>query len=212
MKKIGVLFLTMVVYCSAFTQTSSVNVDYQKVSREALSNEIGYSDKTVANAIDENMGKLGVKGKSTKGYMVYKGVKLPELGADTYDLYFSIDRKSKKEKESSSITLMISKGEDNFITSSSDPALMAKAKTWLDNLWDMVTVYDLEQQINAQEDLVKKNEKKMNNLAEDAQDLEKKRKKTEQDIEVNKKAQVSQQEELENQKKILETLKGKRKQ
>ena len=212
MKKIGVLFLTMIVYCSAFTQTSTVNVDFQKVSREALINEIGFAEKTVAYAIEENMGKAGVRGKSIKGYTVYKGVKLPELGSDTYDLYFSIDRKSKKEKETSSITLMISKGEDNFITSSSDPALMTKAKTWLDNLWDMVAVYDLEQQINAQEDLFKKNEKKMNNLTEDATDLEKKRKKTEQDIEANKKAQVSQLEELENQKKILETLKGKRKQ
>ena len=212
MKKIGVLFLSMALYCSAFTQTSTVNVDYQKVSREALFNEIGFAQKTVAYAIEDRMGKAGVNGKSIKGFMVYKGVKLPELGADTYDLYFSIDRKSKKEKETASITLMISKGEDNFITHSSDPVLMTKAKTWLDNLWDMVGVYDLEQQINAQAELVKKNEKKMNNLTEEATDLEQKKEKTEQDIKDNKKAQSSQKEELENQKKILETIKSKRKQ
>ncbi len=212
MKKIRLLFSVMIIYSGAFAQTHTVNVDYQKVSREALVNEIYFSEKTVSNAIEASMDKLGIKGKSSKGYIVYKGVRLPELGNDAYDLYFSVDRKSRKEKETSSVTMMISKGEDNFVTSSTDAALMTKTKAYLDNLWDMVGVYDLEQQIVAQEDLVKKNEKKMNNLTEDATDLEKKRKKIEDDINNNKKAQVSQQEELENQKKILETVKGKRKQ
>ena len=89
---------------------------------------------------------------------------------------------------------------------------MAKAKTYLDNLWDMIAVYDLEQQINSQVEMVKKNEKTIKNLQEDGNDLEKKRKKTEEEINNNNKAQVSQQAELENQQTILETLKGKRKQ
>ena len=173
---------------------------------------MNFSEKTVADAIRDNMAKVGVKGKSNKGYTVYKGVKLPELGDDTYDLYFSVDKKSKKEKETSAVTLLISKGDDNFITSSSDAGVIGKAKTYLDNLWDMVGVFDLEQQINSQQDLVKKNEKKANNLVDDASDLEKKLKKTQDQIEDNKKAQASQQEELDNQRKILETLKGKRKQ
>ena len=212
MKKFRLLFLSILICSGTFAQTHTVMVDYQKVSREALTNEVYFTEKTVSNAIEESMDKIGAKGKSSKGYTVYKGVKLPELGSDSYDLYFSVDRKSKKEKEISAVTLMISKGDDNFITASSDAGIMAKAKTYLDNLWDMVAVYDLEQQISSQEDLVKKNEKKANNLVEDAADLEKKRKKVEQDIEDNKKAQVSQQEEVGNQKKILETLKAKRKQ
>ena len=212
MKKFRLLFLSILICSGAFAQTHTVMVDYQKVSREALTNEIYFAEKTVSNAIEESMDKIGAKGKSSKGYTVYKGVKLPELGSDSYDLYFSVDRKSKKEKEISAVTLMISKGDDNFITASSDAGLMAKAKAYLDNLWDMVAVYDLEQQISLQEDLVKKNEKKANNFIEDAADLEKKKKKVEQDIVDNKKAQVSQQEEVENQKKILETLKSKRKQ
>jgi hypothetical protein len=212
MKTGSLLFLSALLYCSAFAQTHTATVDYQKVSREALVNEVNYSDNTVSGAIEENMRKNGVKGKSSKGFIVYKGIAIPELGSGSYDLYFSVDRKSKKEKEISSITMMISKGEDNFITSASDPEIMSKAKTYLDNLWDMISVYDLEQQIGAQEDLVKKNEKKLKNLAEDGTDLEKKRKKIEEEIKDNVTAQTSQQEELDNQRKILETLKGKRKQ
>ena len=212
MKRICLMILGIWFFSGAYAQAHTVTVEYQKISREALQNEISYPEKTIGNAIEESMAKLGFKGKSSKGFTVYKGVSLPELGSVSCDLYFSVDRKSKKEKETSTITLMLSKGDDNFITASSDEALIAKAKDYLNNLWDMVAVYDLEQQITEQQDLVKKNEKKMINLAEDAVDLEKKRKKTESDIEDNKKAQVSQQEEVENQKKILETLKGKRKQ
>ncbi len=212
MIKVGSLVLCLAAYCCSMAQTQMVTVDYQKSAREGLVNEIGYADKTVIGAIEERMMNLGVKGKSSKGFIVYKGVVLPELGGAAYDLYFSVDRKSRKEKETTAITMLISKGDEKFITASSDPDLIAKAKTYLDNLWDGVGVYDLEQQIAGQENLVKKNEKKMNSLIDEASELEKKKKKIEKDIAENSKDQSSQQEEIENQRKILETLKGKRKQ
>ena len=212
MRKIGSLILCILGYSFSIAQTQVTKVEYQKSDREGLVNEIGYADKTVSGAIEERMVNLGVKGKNIKGFMVYKGVVLPELGGSAYDLYFSIDRKSRKEKESATITLLISKGDERFVTSSSDPDLFTKAKTYLDNLWDRVGVYDLEQQIAEQENLVKKNEKKMNGLIDEASNLEKKKKKIEKDMEENSKDQTSQQKELENQRTLLETLKGKRKQ
>ena len=212
MRKIGSLILCILGYSFSIAQTQVTKVEYQKSDREGLVNEIGYDDKTVSGAIEERMVNLGVKGKNIKGFIVYKGVVLPELGGSAYDLYFSIDRKSRKEKESATITLLISKGDERFVTASSDPDLFTKAKTYLDNLWDRVGVYDLEQQIAEQENLVKKNEKKMNGLIDEASNLEKKKKKIEKDMEENSKDQTSQQKELENQRTLLETLKGKRKQ
>jgi hypothetical protein len=41
---------------------------------------------------------------------------MPALGSEAYDLYFSVDRKSKKGKDISNVTLMISKGFDSFVT------------------------------------------------------------------------------------------------
>ena len=212
MNRTCLVVLSLMISSCVFAQSHTATVDYQKVSREALVNEIGYAEKTVTNAIEESMSKMGAKGKSNKGYVMYRGVSLPDLGGGSYDLYFSVERKSKKEKESSVITMMVSTGDDKFITTSTDAALMDKAKGYLDNLWNMVAAYDLEQQIGDQEDLVKKNEKKMNSLMNDANDLEKKRRKVEEEITDNKKNQGSQQQELENQRKILETMKGKRKQ
>ena len=76
----------------------------------------------------------------------------------------------------------------------------------------MIAAYDLEQQIVAQEDAVKKANKKYNNLVDDAASLEKKRKNIEKDIDDNKKAQTNQQTEIEKQKQKLDTLRSKRKQ
>lgn len=155
---------------------------------------------------------MGYKGKESKGFMVYKGVKLADIGNDSYDLYFMADRLSRKNKDNSTLTLLISKGFESFISDSTDAAVMNNAKKYLDSIKLMIAAYDLELQIQAQEDAVKKADKKYTNLVEDGDNLEKKRKSIEKDIEDNKKDQANQKTETEKQRQILETLRGKRKQ
>lgn len=211
MNKIWLLMFCLSLYSGVNAQTHVVIIDFQKNSREALENEMGYSQNSVIGAIDESMAKLGYKGKADKEFVVYRGVALPELGGGAYDLYYTVDKKSGKDHEFSLIRMMISKGDKNFITSSSDPGIMGKAKTYLDSLQNMVSVYDYEQKVLAQAEMVKKQEKKLKNLLEESTDLEKKRRKVEEQITENNRAQQSQQQELENQRKILETMKGTRK-
>jgi peptidoglycan hydrolase CwlO-like protein len=122
-----------------------------------------------------------------------------------------VDRKSRKEKDYSTVTFMISKGIDNFVADSTDASVMRNGKEYVDTLKNSVDAYDLEQQIIPQEALVKKADKKYSDLMEEGQSLEKKRNNIEKDIEENKSKQTSQQTEIEKQKQILETLKGRRK-
>lgn len=212
MKYILTFICSIAFLASATAQSRTQSVAYQKINRQAVVNEIPFPEKTVRDAIENNLSQLGYKGNSTKGFTVYKGVRLPALGIDAYDLYFSADRKSRKEKEYSTLTLMIAKGLDNFVADSTDATLITNAKNYLDSIKIMIGAYDLEQQIIAQEDEIKKVDKKYNSLIDDGQSLEKKRKSIEQDIEDNKKNQASQQAELDKQKQILQTLRGKRKQ
>jgi hypothetical protein len=142
---------------------------------------------------------------------MYSGVKLAELGPDAYDLYFMVDRKSRKEKEIAVVTMLVSKGLDAFVTESTDATVMSNAKTFVNNLMPNVVAYDLELQIVDQEDVVKKNEKKGINLVDDAAGLQKDKIKLEKKIDDNIKDQASQKAEIEKQKLILETLRGKRK-
>lgn len=212
MKHLFTLICALSLYIAATAQSRTATVEYQKVNRQAVVAEIPFPEKTIRDAIDNKMEQMGYKGKDSKGFTVYKGVRMPELGSDSYDLYFMADRKSRKEKENSTLTLMITKGFDSFVSDSTDARVMNNAKNYLDSIRNMIAAYDLEQQIIAQEDAVKKADKKYNNLVDDGVSLEKKKKNIEKDIEDNKKDQANQQAEIEKQKQILETLRGKRKQ
>jgi len=212
MRYVFTIIISFAFVAAAAAQSRTETVAYQKINRQAVVAEIPFPEKTVRDAIDNKMEQMGYKGKDVKGFTVYKGVRLADLGSENYDLYFSADRKSRKEKDYSTLTLMIAKGFDNFVADSTDSRLMNNAKGYLDSIKVMIGAYDLEQQIIAQEDAIKKADKKYNNLIDDGVSLEKKKKNIEKDIEDNIKDQASQKAETEKQRQILETLRGKRKQ
>ena len=212
MKKLAFLICMLSLGSAVKAQSTVENVSYLKIDRQAVVNELPFSEKIIMGAIDEKMGQMGYKGKSTKGFTVYKGVRMAELGTGDYDLYFMADRKSRRNKDNSTLTLMLSTGNETFVTTQTDAGLISNAKKYLDSITTMIAAYDLEQQIIDQQDAVSKADKKYNNLIDEGQSLEKKRKNIESDIEDNKKNQTQQQSEIEKQKLILETLKSKRKQ
>ncbi|MBN8698351.1 MAG: hypothetical protein J0L54_01995 [Chitinophagales bacterium] len=207
MKQILVLFF-LLAGTAGMGQSKVSKVEYQKADREAIVHELPFEEDMVTKAIQDTLEKLGYKGKESKGFVVYKGVKLAALGSGAYDLYFAVDKKSRKEKSSSHVTMMISTGFEEFVTEKSHPELVHNAKAYMDNLRHTVALYDHNVQIAEQEEAVRKVEKKMEDLAEEAQDLQKKMKKLEKEIDDNNKQQADQQKELEKQRQILSTLKG----
>ena len=211
MRKIFLLCL-LISCCQFHVKAQSIikYAEYNKTIQSAVVNEFPYNEGTTADGIAAKMKSLGYSGKSTKGYDVYKMVKMPELGEGSYDLYFNTDRKSKKEKDKSVVTLLISKGYDNFITDSTGAETLANGQKLLNNFLPIIAAYDLDKQISAQEDLVKKAEKKYNSSVDDGVSLEKKRRNIEDDIEQNKKDQAKKKDEVNAQQQVLETLRSKR--
>jgi hypothetical protein len=212
MKKIIYTLITLFIFtitCSA--QTRYVFIDFKDAKKPGVQNEFSYSDKTVSGAIDEKMTKMGYKSKDVKGYTVYKNVLLPELGSQAYDLYFKVDRKSRKEKDNAVVTMLVSSGNENFISDSSDGITMNNARNYLDNLLPTLTEYDLQQQDNAQQDILTKAEKKYKSLQDDADDLQKKKKKLEQQMEDNAKAQKDQLVEIDRQRQLFQSIKSRQK-
>lgn len=212
MKKIFPLLSLLLISLTGLTQSYTSTVEYQKALRQAVINSIPFPEKVITAAIEDTMQKLGYKGKDAKDFTVYRGVKLPEFNNIPLDLYFMVERKSKKEKENSTVTLMLSKGFDDFVTQGVNPELIEKAKVYMDSLRNIIGYYDLEQQIAEQESVMKDNAKKTSNLVDEAEELQKKKKKLEKDIENNTKEQANMKAETEKQQQILETLKGKRRQ
>ncbi|HEY8689240.1 MAG TPA: hypothetical protein VIM07_08395 [Chitinophagaceae bacterium] len=212
MRKILYTLITLFIFTiTVSAQARYVFIDYKDVQKPAVQSEFTFPDKTVSDAIEEKLNKMGYKGKDTKGYTVYKGVVLPELGSQPYDLYFKVDRKSRKEKDIAVVSLLISTGNENFVSDSSDRRTIGNAKNYLDNLRTSIEAYDLKQQINAQQEIVTKAEKKYKSLQDDADDLFKKKKKLEQQIEDNLKAQKDQEVEIDKQKQFFGTIKARQK-
>ncbi|MBL0145717.1 MAG: hypothetical protein IPP48_08125 [Chitinophagaceae bacterium] len=160
MNKISLLFVAVLFAFAGIAQSRTTTVEFQKINRQAIINEFPFAEKTTRNAIDEKFEKMGYKGKDVKGYVVYRGVSLANIGPDSYDLYFMVDRKSKKEKDIAVVTMLISKGFDSFLSDSTGTNVMNNGKRYLDSLISVIAAYDLELQIKDQEDALKSNEKR----------------------------------------------------
>jgi hypothetical protein len=212
MKKIFLSGIAIVLYAYGISQSRLVTAEYQKTQQPAIEYDVPFPEKTVSKSIDEYFQKLGYKGKDTKGYLIFKGVRLPELGADTYDLYFKTDRKNKKEKDATTVTMLMSSGYDHFIGDTTNSTLINNGKNYLEGLTGRVAAYDLDQQIADQDAVVKKSAKSLTNLTGTGDDLLKKKAKLENDIADNLKKQAAQKTESDKQQLILQTLKDKRKQ
>jgi len=210
MKKFAFLTFALFSYVHSFSQAIVTITDYQKAQEPAIQYELPYSQETVTKALEDTLEKQGYKGKDTKGYTLYRDVHSTAIGPDNYNLYFKVDRKSKNEKETSIITLMISK-DDIFISEATDMDIVNNAKVYMQNLKPVVQAYDLEQQISAQMDAVRKADKKLTDLTSDSVDIAKKEAKIKIQIQDNITSITNQKADIERQKLILETLKSKRK-
>ncbi len=212
MKSVLVLVSLFFSCTVAFAQARTVTTEYQKSMQPAIEVDVPFAEKTVTNSIIEKFENRGYKGKESKGYLTFKGVRLSELGKGEYDLYFKVDRKSRQQKDASVITLLISSGYDKFISESDNPDLIDNAKKMLNEQTGVTAAHDLELQIQEQDEINIKEDKKLATLVSDSVNLQKKKLVLDTEILENSKKQEAQKAEIEKQRLILETLKARRKQ
>lgn len=211
MKKRLLIAFTFFYSLASIGQSRYTIAQFNKKDVPGVIGEIPFVESTVRESIDKNFEKLGYKGKKVKDFVVYSSVVLKELDNAPHDIYVFVDRKSRQEKDVSLVTFLIGKGFDNFASDTADADLINQTKLYINSLREVAAAYDLELQINAQEDVIKKNEKKVESLMDDNNSLQKKKKKIDDEIAQNNLEQVNQKAENERQKLILENLKAKRK-
>lgn len=211
MKK--VIFLLTVLFLFLFNVKAQNfgELEWQKKKIPAVITEVPQSASVTEDAIKQKLSQLGYNGKETKGIYVYKGIRIPDISEETFDVLVSIDRKSRKEKDASVVYFAISRGYENYVKADDDPVLISKIKQYCLNFLPWAEAQALEVDIKSQEDKVKSTEKKLQDYQDDSESLQKKLKKVQDDIEENKKNIEKQKTEVENQRKALEILKGKRK-
>lgn len=210
MRKLILLFLLQIafsIYVSA--QVSEGEIEFNKVKRTVKTMEVEQGPEIVESAVKARMLKHGYKPTESKGWLIFKSVNNPEFSDEIFDLHVKVERKSRKEKESSIVYFFGSKPNDN-----ATPAAMASgmlvAEGFHGQISSQANAEKLERDIKAQEETVKKYEKKYDDFVKDQSSLEKKIKNLQEELEKNKKKQKSQILDVENQRKVLEELKTRR--
>jgi hypothetical protein len=186
-------------------------LEWQKKKIPATIIEVPHSASVTEAAIKQKLTQLGYNGKETKGVTVYKGVRIPEISNEAFDLYMKVERKSRKDKDESVVYFIVSKGYENFLKSGDDPAMSQNINTYTSNFSPWAEAEALERDIKDQEEKISRAEKKATDLQDESESLQKRLKKLQDDIEQNKKDIEKQKTEVENQRKALDVLKAKRK-
>jgi hypothetical protein len=213
MKKLTALLLAVLMTATfAFAQKASEGNEKSPTggSGNAIVIELEGQAKNVEDVLKDKFKKL--KGKGEKGFEAFKGQIFEEISNETLDIYYRVEDKGNNKAK---VIMFLSKGYDNWLTSSENGSEINNAKKMLDKLIAEVRKYELQLAIDAQTKVVEGAIKDHEGLVKDGEDLVKEMEKLQKELEQNrtdqdsnKKAQADQTKKVEEQKKLLEDLKG----
>ncbi len=199
---------------AARAQSSSTTIEFNKNMKPALVLDLPNTTSEVEGTILEKLkqtgynpettGSLFWKKNKTDGFYVFNNVQLPSLSNQKLDMYFKVVKKNNEEKNNSTLYLMVSSGNENFVSPEGDTTLWDSSRTFLNSFIDKTTAYSLEKNITTQESALKDAQEKLADLQKDEKGLTEKLKKNQED-------QKNRQLDIDSQTKILGDLKSKRK-
>ncbi len=205
MKKIIILALSVMFYQFSIAQAYEGQIEYNKKSQPAVLIEYKYPQETVEKILKDKLERLGLKVKSSKGFLVVYNAVISSISSTAMDYAFQVDRKSKREKDIILITMVMNVGEASATAENS-----TNAKTFLNDLAPSIEGLNTDNMINDQYQALSKAQKKYKNLQEDQASLEKKIRNLQDDLSKNGREQIDQLNEVKRQEEILETLKAKK--
>jgi len=213
MKRTLLLLCMLVIAAIVYGQAKEGTVEYEKTQQPAAVIELPYSPNVVEAAMNDYLIKKGrSRANDIKGFSTFRNTQLSPSDSMNADLYFKVERKSKKEKEITNVSLLLYPHNKDFAVTVKETHLnMEQAKDYLDQLVPAIEAYNLELQIKEQNDRVIKAESKYKNLVENGDDLNKDKINIEQKIVNNKDDQARQTVELAKQKQALALLVDQRK-
>ena len=109
MKKTSLIVCILFLSMATRAQNSTFGtITFDKQAEQGIIAEYNSNEDAVRAVLLQEISKAGVKGKSVKGFTAYKGVQINEIYNDVIDLYVKTERKSKKEKDKTIVSMLIS--------------------------------------------------------------------------------------------------------
>ena len=213
MKGTLLLLCMLVTAAIVYGQAREGTVEYEKTQQPAAVIELPYAPHVVEAAMNDYLIKKGrSRANDIKGFRTFRNTQVSLTDSMNADLYFKIERKSRKEKEITNVSLLLYPHNKDFAVAAKETHLnMEQAKDYLDQLVPAIEAYNLELQIKEQNDMVVKAESKYKKLVDNGDDLSKDKINIEQKIANNKDDQAKQTIEVTKQKQALALLVDQRK-
>jgi hypothetical protein len=203
--------------CSITLLGFCANINAQDISEEKLSFMDGkqdaivakykYSEDVLETVVEKILSTKKIKKtKTVKGFKLYQGVFFEDLSKDVIDFYIKVDG----GKTESTVTILISKGYNNFLSSSTDGSTIKNAKNLCKEINIAAIDEHLDRAIEKQTEVFNEANKKHNKSIEKGKDLVKDKEEILKKIEANIEEQKQLKQEVENQKNALNALKSKK--
>ena len=190
---------------NSFCQVYESKIDYNKTSQAAVVAEYKYSDEIVEKTLRDKLERMGYKIKNSKGFLVISNAVIGSVSSKSLEYAFKVERKSKKEKD---ITLLSAIVNENDVNATADNS--AKLKSFLTDLIPSIEAVNLDFVVNEQYNAVVKSQKKLKNLQDDQNSMERKIRNLQDDLKKNAKEQEDLQKEITRQQEVLDAYKAKK--
>jgi hypothetical protein len=206
-------------FTATFSQSTPGTTEFKSKLRPSLALPLETNAETTEATIltklketgykpEKNGGFLNKKSKE-EGFYKFSGVILPELANQQLDLYFKVDPTTTSDSRSS-ITLMVSKGYENFISRDQDSSTFEASEKFLNSFVTKTEVFQINKQMEQQKESLAKSEKKWNDIRSKQDDARKKITELETEIKNLQTEETTQKQDVDKQRSMLKELEDKR--
>jgi hypothetical protein len=156
MKKISFIITLMLSVWAAKAQAPvESSVVFNKTSVPGVSLLLnGYSTEVIQEAIQYRFEKTAIpplKGSKAKGcYRAYVNQQFPEFSTMNLTIYVMVEQYGKKKGDQALLSIVVSKGNSNYASTTSDPDIINKVKAFLQSFNRYIFEYDTNLKINEQ--------------------------------------------------------------
>ena len=204
MKYLFTISLVLILQTS-FGQAYESKVEYNKIQQAAVMSEYNFTEQIVEKTLRDKLERMGYKIKSSKGFLVINNAVISSVSSKPMEYAFKVERKSKKEKDITVLTALIN---ENTVNTTADNS--ASLKGFLAELTPFIQAVNLDFMVNEQYEAVVKSQKKLKNLQDEQNSLERKIRNLQDDIKKNAKDQEEMQKEIIRQQEVLDAYKAKK--
>lgn len=209
MKKAIFLLVSVVLISGALfaqhAQTGTIELD--KAARPCVTAEYNYTADLVEGALKKKFSdlKLGSGERTKDGFRLFEGVTIAEIARERMDVYYKIEDK----KQTTVVYMLTSKGYDNFMKMDADSMAVGKTMHFLEAFDRDIALFQLNNQINAQDKVIADIEKKSAAAVKEGESLQNKKARLESSIDEHTLEVSALKTEMEHQQRALELVKTK---